>query len=76
MNLKKKQTNNVIFFSLSQIVMSTGIMVIVYLAAILFSIMFEIPYTNLSAKLLKSSPNRTKLPTRTNEPIVETKKSL
>lgn len=43
-----------------QIVMSVGIMVIVYIAAIIFSIMFEIPYTNLSTKLLKQSNSQIK----------------
>lgn len=41
--------------------MSTGIKVIVYMTAIVFSLMFEIPYTNLSAKLLKQSFNRKQL---------------
>lgn len=49
--------------------MSTGIMVLVYLAAIVFTLMFEIPYTNLSAKLLKSKPNRTKAPIQTTKQI-------
>lgn len=61
-----------IFF---QIVMTAGIKVIVYLTAIVFSIMFEIPYTNLSARLLKRSPNkRTVISTQITE--IETKKAL
>lgn len=56
--------------------MTTGIKVIVYLTAIVFSIMFEIPYTNLSAKLLKqSSKRKTVISPQTTE-LIEAKKML
>lgn len=55
--------------------MTTGIKVITYLAAICFTIMFEIPYTNLSAKLLKRSSSRKTVITAPPEGI-EMKKSL
>lgn len=56
-----------------QTVMTTGIKVIVYLTAIVFSLVFEIPYTNLSTKLLKLSRKSSVKQTIPSEQI---KKSL
>lgn len=55
--------------------MTTGIKVITYLTAICFTIMFEIPYTNLSGKWLKRTANRKTVISTTIE-CIEMKKSL
>ncbi|XP_055322371.1 O-acyltransferase like protein-like [Sitodiplosis mosellana] len=63
----------------SMTVMTTGIKVIVYLSAIVFSLMFEIPFTNLSAKILRQTSAKQKMLTsspKTTELTIEAKKML
>lgn len=63
-------------FFLFQFVMTTGIKVIVYLTSIVFSIMFEIPYTNLSSRLLKQTLNRKIVISQQTNVAIDAKKAL
>lgn len=64
------------FFSLFlQWVTTIGFKVIIYMAAVVFSIMFELPYTNLTAKLLRKSSNKKSVISQTSQ-LMNGKKSL
>ncbi|XP_055307401.1 O-acyltransferase like protein-like, partial [Sitodiplosis mosellana] len=62
----------------SMVAMTTGINVFVYLTAVVFSLMFEIPYTNLSAKLLGQSSLKREMVAFSSKPtkLIGTKKIL
>lgn len=58
---------------------TTGINVLVYLSAVVFSLMFEIPYANISGIILRSSSPKRKTEVtssaQTKDSTVEAKKS-